>query len=720
MPFGNSLYYSKKMDINEAKERIIRLREEIKKRNYEYFVLDKSTVSEAVRDSLKRELVELENHFPSLITPDSPTQRVGSVLSGKFEKVTHITPKKSLQDAFSADDILQWYERISKLVPGEKIEFVCELKIDGLNISIHYRNGKFVRALTRGNGIEGEDVTHTVRTIESIPLELNKNVDVEVSGEVYLPKDSFEKLNKQQEALGEDLFANPRNAAAGAIRQLDPKVVAGRNLDAFFYELGQNSLDDYPELQEDLLETFKGLGLKVNPEWKKCGSIEEVIKFCESWHEKKQKMPYEIDGIVIKVNSRDQQIKMGFTAKFPRGMLAYKFPAEQATTTVEDIQVQVGRTGALTPVAHLKPVLVAGSTVSRATLHNEDEIARKDIRIGDTVIIQKAGDVIPEVVEAIKTLRTGKEKKFHFPHECPVCGGEVERKEGESAHRCINEDCFAKKRRTFYHFVSKGALDIDGLGEKVVDELLDIGLVHDPADIFSLEVADFYNLPLFKEKRAQKVFEAIQSKKHISLDRFLFGLGIRYLGEKASRDIAKFILRNLRRAGPAPRIEIRPSTVQSSLFEEEILPAEVEIKDAFTPADTVKTMQLVSAEDIGNVEGIGDTVAESLIEWFADAQNIKLMEKFNEAGITFSVSETKENPAVSGQSFVLTGTLQTMTRQHAKALITKGGGHVHSAVSAKTDFLVIGENPGSKLKKAQELGIKVLTEDEFKILILPQ
>lgn len=705
------------MNINEAKERVVRLREEIKKRNYEYFVLDKSNVSEAVRDSLKRELVELENHFPSLVTPDSPTQRVGSVLSGKFEKVTHITPKKSLQDAFSAEDVKEWGERAAKLVPGEKIDFVCELKIDGLNISIHYKKGKFVRALTRGNGLEGEDVTHTVRTIESVPLELNREVDMEVSGEVYLPKDSFEKLNKQQEALGEDLFANPRNAAAGTIRQLDPKVAAERNLEAFFYELGQSSLEKSPEFQDELLETFKELGLKVNPDWKKCGSIEEVIKFCESWHEKRHKMPYEVDGIVIKVNSRDQQTKMGFTAKFPRGMLAYKFPAEQATTLVEDIQVQVGRTGALTPVAHLKPVLVAGSTVSRATLHNEDEIARKDIRIGDTVIIQKAGDVIPEVVEAIKTLRTGKEKKFKFPNKCPVCEGEVERKEGESAHRCINEDCPAKKRRTFYHFVSKGALDIDGLGEKVVDELLDIGLVQDPADIFSLEVADFYNLPLFKEKRANKVFEAIQNKKHISLDRFLFGIGIRYLGEKASGDISKFVFRNLRRAGPAPKIQPRMQIAQSSLFEEEMAPVEVEINDAFTPADVVKTMQSVSMEDINSVEGIGGTVAESLIEWFSDKQNLKLMEKFNDLGVTFSVSEVKENPAVAGKAFVLTGTLQSMTRQQAKDLIVKGGGHVSSSVSVKTTFLVIGENPGSKLKKAQELGVKVLTEAEFKALV---
>jgi len=708
------------MNINKAKQRIDRLKKEIKKRNYEYFVLDKSNVSEAVRDSLKKELIELENHFPSLITPDSPTQRVGSVLSGKFKKVKHITPKKSLQDAFSADEVRDWYERISKLVPDEKIEFVCELKIDGLNISIHYKNGKFVRALTRGNGIEGEDVTHTVRTIESIPLELNEKVNVELSGEVYMPKKSFDELNKKQETLGEALFANPRNAAAGSIRQLDPKVAKSRNLDAFFYELGRNSLSEVPEFQEDLFKTFKKLGLKVNPNWKKLESIEEVIKFCKSWHNKRQKMPYEIDGIVIKVDSKAQQAKMGFTAKFPRGMLAYKFPAQQAITVVEDIQVQVGRTGVLTPVAHLKPVSIAGSTVSRATLHNEDEIKRKNIRIGDSVIIQKAGDVIPEVVEVIKNLRTGKEKKFIFPKHCPVCGEKVVRKEGEVAYRCINDDCPAKKRRNFYHFVSKSALNIDGLGEKVIDELLDIDLIKDPADIFTLEVADFYNLPLFKEKRARKVFDAIQKKKYITLDRFLFGLGIRYVGERAGKDIAKFILRHLKRVGPVPKIEIKTSTVQASLFENAKAPKIVEIKDAFTPDDVIKTIQSVDIKDIANIEGIGGTVAESLTDWFSDEKNINLMKKFNNIGMAFFIAGTKENPKISGKGFVLTGTLKSMTRQHAKAIITQGGGHVNSSVSAKTDFVIAGDNPGSKYKKAKELGVTVLNEDEFRALVLPQ
>ncbi|MFC1810445.1 NAD-dependent DNA ligase LigA, partial [Patescibacteria group bacterium] len=530
------------MDKAKAKQRIEKLREEIKKRNYEYFVLDKSNVSEAVRDSLKKELIELENHYPDLVDPDSPTQRVGSALSGKFAKVKHLTAKMSLQDAFSAEDVREWAERITKLVPGEKISFVCELKIDGLNITIHYKKGKYARALTRGNGVEGEDVTHTIKTIESIPLELNEPVDIEASGEVYLPKKSFEKINKEQEAKGEEPFANPRNAAAGTIRQLDPQVAANRNLDGLFYEIGQYSNKGDIKTQENILEEFVKLGLKANPEWKKCKTIDEVIKFCESWHDKRDKMPYEVDGIVIKVNSRDQHKKMGSTAKFPRFMIAYKFPAEQATSVVEDIQIQVGRTGALTPVAHLKPTLVAGSTISRATLHNEDEIAKKDVRIGDTVIIQKAGDVIPEVVEVMVNMRDGKEKKFKFPKECPVCDGGVERKEGEAAYRCINPKCSAKERQNFYHFVSKGAFNFDGLGVRVVDQLLDYNLVKDPADIFSLKVADLMNLPLFKEKRAVNVYEAVQEKKHTALEKFLFALGIRYMGEKSSHDLAKFIV----------------------------------------------------------------------------------------------------------------------------------------------------------------------------------
>ncbi len=707
------------MDINEAKERIDKLRKEITKRNYEYFVLDQSNVSEAVRDSLKRELIELENQFPSLVTKNSPSRRVGSALSGKFNKVRHITPKKSLQDAFSSDEVREWAKRVEKLVPGEHVDFVCELKIDGLNISVHYKNGVFQRALTRGNGVEGEDVSHTVRTIESIPLTLNEKVDVEVSGEVFLPKKSFERINKEHKQKGEDGFANPRNAAAGTIRQLDPQIAASRNLDAFFYELGHHSFKNEPKTQHEVLERFKQIGLKINPDHKQCSSIEDVIRFCKSWHDKKDTMPYEVDGIVIKVDDRQKQKKMGFTAKYPRGMIAYKFPAEQAMTVVEDIQVQVGRTGALTPVAHLKPVLVDGSTVSRATLHNEDEIKRKDVRIGDSVVIQKAGDIIPEVVEVLKDMRTGKEKKFDFPDHCPVCGQPVTRKEDEAAYRCTNKDCFAKKRRRFYHFVSKAALNIDGLGKKVINELVDIGLVQDPADIFALKQTDLFNLPLFQEKRAKKVYDAIQQRKHCELYRFLYGLGIRYVGEKASRDVARYITRHLKRVAKKPTIDRRTAQKQTSLFDDGEK-SKTTIESAFTTLDVLATLDALEKEDIRNLEGIGDTVADSFVEWFENKQNRKLMKKFHTVGVVLYVQKRKTNPAIEGKGFVLTGTLKTMSRQHAKSLIVQAGGHVHSSVSGKTDFLVIGENPGSKYKKAQEKKVAIIDENQFTEMVNPQ
>jgi len=711
------------MDRSEAKIRINKLREEIKKRNYEYFVLDKSNVSEAVRDSLKRELVELENTFPDLVTDDSPTQRVGSVLSGRFDKIKHLTPKKSLQDAFSEEDVREWGERISKLVPNEKIEFVCELKIDGLNITVYYKNGKYVRALTRGNGKEGEDVTHAVKTIKSVPLELNENITVEASGEVFMPKKSFDKLNKERIENGEDEFANPRNAAAGSIRQLDPKIAASRNLDMFFYELGKSDIDDRIKKQEDLLNVFTDIGLKTNHEWKKCKSIDEVIEFCESWHNKREKMPYEIDGIVIKVNSRRQHEKMGFTAKFPRFMLAYKFPAEQTTTLLEDIQIQVGRTGVLTPVAHLKPVQVAGSMVARATLHNEDEIKKKDVRIGDTVIIQKAGDIIPEVVEVLKDMRTGNEHKFIFPKTCPVCGSRVERKEGESAYRCMNDDCPAKTRRNFYHFVSKAAFNIDGLGEKVINQLLTFDLISDTADIFRLQVADFMTLPLFQEKRAQNLYEAIQLKKRISLDRFLFGLGIRYLGEKASYDLAKFIVKNLKKSGAKiPKYKVAlVKKEQVSLFDDDIVEGEGQADELlakdfandFSSLDLLGTVVGVGREKIENIDGIGDKVAGAVIDWFENKVNQHLLKKFYDMGLVFFMDLGKEKKAFSGKIFVLTGTLQSLGRSRAKEIIQNAGGVVSSSISAHTDYLIVGENPGSKLKKAGELGVSVLTEDEF-------
>ncbi|MBU1992126.1 NAD-dependent DNA ligase LigA [Patescibacteria group bacterium] len=658
------------MDKQEARERIEKLKNKIKKLNYQYFVLDKSEVPEPVRDSLKKELIALETEFPELIMKDSPTQRVGSTLSGRFAKVKHLKPKKSLADVFSGEELREWSERIQKLVPGEELKYLCELKIDGLNITVHYENGEFVRALTRGDGVTGEDVTHTVKTIESVPLSLNEKVDIEVSGEVFLSKKAFKKMNKE----GED-FANPRNAAAGTVRQLDPKVAASRKLEAFFYEIGTRNLKKNPETQEEVLKTMQNLGIRVNPKFKKLKTIGEVIKYCESWHEKRDKEAYEVDGMVVKVNSIEQHGRMGYTAKSPRFMIAYKFPAEQTSTIVEDIQVQVGRTGAITPVAHLKPVLVAGSRVSRATLHNQDEIERKDVRIGDSVIIQKAGDVIPEVVEVLKDLRTGKEKKYHFPKTCPICGSDLNRPEGEAAHRCTNPECYGKEREAFSHFVSRSAFNIDSLGEKVIVQILEYDLIKDLADIFLLKKEDLLNLPLFQEKRAQNVVDSIQKAKEVTLGRFLFSLGIRYLGEKGSHDLAKYV-------------------------------------DKETIPEIIEKLSSLSVGGLKMIEGVGEKVAQSIYDWFHNNKNVELLKKLAKVGVKIQ-KETAVSRTLEGKKFVVTGTLENFGREEAKDEIKKRGGDVQNSISPKTNFLVCGANAGSKYERAKSLNIRILSEDEF-------
>ncbi len=675
------------MDQTSAKIRIEKLKEKIKDLNYKYFVLDQSEVSESVRDSLKRELIELEIEFPQFITTDSPTQRVGSPLSGRFKESRHLSPKMSLSDVFSDSEIRQWYERIKKLTQ-DKLEFVCELKIDGLNITVQYEKGIFVRALTRGDGKVGEDVTHTVKTIESIPLRLNEKINLEFSGEVYLSKKSFEELNETQKSQNLPLFANPRNAAAGSVRQLDPQVSASRKLDMFFYHLDRNTLQDHIKTQEDILKTLKSLGLKICEYYKKFDEIDDVIGFCDKWAQKRDTLPFEIDGIVIKVNSLDQQKTMGVTAKAPRYAVAYKFPAAQVSSQILDIILQVGRTGAITPVAVMTPTLVAGSTISRATLHNEDEIRKKDIRIGDTVIIQKAGDVIPEVVEVIKDLRTGKEKQFNFPENCPICNSAIIRKEGESAYYCTNKNCYAREKENIIHFVSKKAFDIEGLGKKVVPQLLDAGLIQDAADIFSLKHEDFMSLEFFKEQRTSNLFNSIEKSKTIGLERFLYALGIRYLGEQSSYDFAKFIVGRHKSQNPSI-------------------------------TEIISVIESLSPEEIKNIDGIGDKIGETIYEWFNNQKNQEYLKKLHHVGITLKIDNLKSSGHLAGKSFVITGTLKNMTRDQAKALIKQHGGKVHSAISKDTDFLVVGESPGSKLKKAQELGIKNITEDEFQKMLSP-
>ncbi|PJC37242.1 DNA ligase (NAD(+)) LigA [Candidatus Peregrinibacteria bacterium CG_4_9_14_0_2_um_filter_53_11] len=672
------------MTPDEARRRIEKLKAEITELNYQYFVLDNEEVPESVRDTLKRELIDLEKAFPELITPDSPTQRVGSVLSGKFASVPHTSPKKSLEDVFSQEEIQGWYERIKKYVPDSTPTFVCEVKIDGLNITLQYKSGELVRALTRGNGIEGEDVTHSVRTISALPLKLEKELDLEASGEVYMPKRSFDRLNEQRVKDEQPVFANPRNAAAGTVRQLDPQVAADRDLAIFLYELGANSLEPAPQTQDGVLKVFSGLRLPVNPQSKHVDSIEGVIAFCEHWTKHRNDLPYEIDGVVIKVNERELQERMGYTAKTPRWAIAYKFPAAQVSTRVEDIIIQVGRTGALTPVAVLKPVLVAGSTVSRATLHNEDELNKKDVRIGDTVIIQKAGDIIPEVVRVLPELRIGSEKIFHFPKICPVCDTPVVRAEGEAVTRCPNPRCFAQERESLIHFVGKSAFDVDGLGEKVVVALLEGGLVSTPADFFSLTADDFLTLPLFKDKRANKITEAIETAKQVTLPRFLVGLGIRHIGEGSAQDLSRAVVSH------------RQSSAKT-----------------MTPDEVGEVIRSMTRADLEAVEGFGEVVVEAVEGYFSSAHAIELLKKLNEVGVAITLEQVAHETALTGKRIVITGTLEHLGREQAKDAVKKAGGVVQSSVSAKTDYLVCGENPGSKLKKATELGVGVLTEEEF-------
>lgn len=677
------------MDLKDAKNRIEKLRQKILELNYKYFVLDQSEVQESVRDSLKRELIDLEAQFPQLITPDSPTQRVGATLSGRFNKIKHKTPKKSLSDVFSSEEIIQWANRIKKLVADQQIQYVCELKIDGLNITLQYEKGLLKRAITRGNGREGEDVIHTVKTIKSVPLRLNKEVDIEVSGEVFMPKKSFEALNKLQEEEGNSVFANPRNAAAGTVRQLKPQIAAERNLGIFLYHMDKNSLGDRVKSQQQALKTLQSLGLPVCKKFRIFQSIEDVVKFCESYHSKRHDIDYEIDGIVIKVNDFFQQKKMGYTAKAPRYAVAYKFPAEQASSQILDVSFQVGRTGAITPVAELKPTFVAGSTVSRATLHNEDEINKKDIRIGDTVIIQKAGDIIPEVVRVLEDLRSGKEEIVKFPSACPECQSLLQRAKSEAAYRCSNRQCPAIQRESISHFVSKKGFNIDGLGIKVVTQFLENGIINDPSDLFLISKQQLLKLELFKDKRAENLLASIEQAKSIPLERFLYALGIRFLGEQGSQDFAKYIYEH--------RLDKN--------------------RQSFTIKDLKNTMNSTSLEQLMNIDGMGERMAQSITDWFNNDSHLEYLEKLEKNGVSLELNTLKQTGTLTGKGFVLTGSLNLMTRDQAKQLIKSKGGKVLSAISKNTDYLIAGESPGSKLKKAQELGIKVINESQFQKLL---
>lgn len=667
--------------IPSTREETVREMEELRRllhyHSHRYYVLDAPEIADAEFDRLYQRLVKLEQAYPDLITADSPTQRVGGTPAEGFERVAHSVPMLSLANAFSAEDLLAFDARVKSGLDGEPLEYVVELKIDGLAINLVYEAGRLLRAATRGDGTEGEDVTTNVRTIKAVPLVLNGQVPpvMEVRGEAYMPRPAFDRLNEERLQTGEALLANPRNAAAGSLRQLDPKVTAARTLDIFVYGMGARE-ELTVGTHEQTLRFLQELGFKVNPHFKVFKTIEEVIDHCESWAEKRVDLPYDIDGLVIKVNSLAGQRRLGSTAKDPRWAIAFKFPAEQATTIVEDIVVRVGRTGVLTPTAVLRPVRLAGSTVSRATLHNEDYIREKDIKIGDTVIIHKAGEIIPEVISVVFSRRTGEEQSFTIPEICPECGSLVLRIPGESAHKCINSACPAQLREGIIHFVSRDAMNIDGLGQAVVTSLVDAGLIADAADLYTLTAEQVVKLERMGPKSAQNLINAIAVSKQAGLSRLLFGLGIRFVGAKAAATLARHF-------------------------------------------GDIDLLRQAAEEDLTALDEIGPRIAESVVEYFARPETEQLLTKLAAAGVKLTEEKrrTTEGLPLSGKTFVLTGTLPTLTRSDAAALIESKGGKVASSVSKKTDYVVAGEEAGSKLDKAQQLGITVLNEQELQHLL---
>ncbi len=661
------------MNTSQAKQRIATLRSEIDHHRFMYHVHDTTTLPEGALDSLKKELQDLEERYPDLITSDSPTQRVGGSPQQGFKKVTHQKPMLSMTDAFDRDDMDAWLTRIKKLT-DKPIDFFVEAKMDGLAISLEYIDGVLVRAATRGDGRVGEDVTHNIKTISAVPLKLRgKKLPqrVEVRGEVYMTKQAFERLNQRQIARDEKVFANPRNVSAGTIRQLDPRLTAERELAFMAYDL---ATDLGQTTHEETHSLLRDLGFRAGDHTKVCRSLNDVFSFYKTVAKKREQLPYWIDGLVVVVNANEVFDALGVVGKAPRGLIALKFSAEQVTTTVEDIIVQVGRTGALTPVAVLLPVQVAGTTVSRASLHNSDEIKRLDVRIGDTVVVQKAGDIIPDIVQVLTRLRTGAEKKFRMPKHCPICGAPVTRADGEANQYCSNQHCAAIQRESLYHFVSKAAFNIDGLGPRSIDQLLDHGLITDAADLFVLTPEDLEPLEGFAQKSAQKTIAAIKQSRTISFDRYIYALGIRHVGEQTARALA-------------------------AVF------------------DSLQQLQAASYEVLQSIDDIGEVVARSIIEYFADDAHQKVLQKLSANGVVAIASKQSSGSSLAGSTFVVTGTLPDYTRDQVKQMILAAGGSVASSVSKKTSYLLAGEHPGSKYTKAQALGVTILDQAGFEQLL---
>jgi DNA ligase (NAD+) len=668
-----------KMVTEAVRKRVEKFREEIEYHNYRYYVLDQPEITDAEYDHLMRELEKLEEQYPELRSPNSPTQRVGASPLEEFEIVRRTIPMLSLANAFDESEAKDFDKRVKKFLgTSEEIEYVAEPKFDGLAIELVYERGQLIVGSTRGDGVNGENITQNLRTIKTIPLQLiGKEIPVperlEVRGEVIMQLKRFKELNRKREERGEPPFANPRNAAAGSVRQLDPRITAERPLEIYFYALGEIRGWMF-KTQLEVLKTLPEWGLRTNPLVRKCENIEEVLDYYHEMNEKRETLPYEIDGTVIKVNSFDFQMRLGEIARSPRWALAFKFQPKQETTKIKDIKPQVGRTGALTPVALMEPVRVGGVEVSRATLHNQDEIDRLDVRIGDTVVIQRAGDVIPEIVQVITSKRTGTEKKFKMPSKCPVpgCGAEVIKE--EAIHRCIGLDCPAQLKGRIRHFASKRAMDIDGLGVKLIDQLVEKGLVKDVADIYCIEKEQLIALERMAEKSAQNIIDAIEASKTKPLSKFLYALGIRHVGETTAEDLARSFSR---------------------------------LDDFFS----------LSEADLMEVEGIGPEVAASVYQFFRDKKNKESIDRLKKAGVKVIEPQIKERRNLAGKVFVFTGALQSFGRDEARNIVESLGGTTASSVSKKVDFVVAGEDPGSKFDKAKELGIRTLTEEEFKKMV---
>jgi DNA ligase (NAD+) len=663
-----------------VKKQIADLREKLRHHEYKYYVQDDPEISDAAYDRLMSRLHKLETAYPELITSDSPTLRVGGTPRAGFETVQHARPMLSLDNSYSYDDLREFDRRVREVSGHEKIQYVAEHKFDGLSISLQYEDGALVRAVTRGDGRTGEDVTLNVKTIRSVPLRLDPAAlkkahlpgTFEVRGEIVMPRKSFEELNRRQEQSGGKIFANPRNAAAGGVRVLDPSITASRRLEFFAYYLNVDDKAPFPRHSQSL-EALKLVRFRSSSDWKLCEGIDAVIAYCEAWDPQREKLPYEIDGVVVKVNSIAIQNELGFTAKAPRWAIAYKYPARQETTVVNDIRVQVGRTGALTPVAFLEPVQVGGVTVSRSTLHNMDEINRLGVQIGDTVLIERAGEVIPHILKVVKQ---GKDRRpFEMPKKCPECGSTIHKAEDEVAYRCVNAACPAKRKESLLHFAARHAMDIDGLGDKIVDQLVDKGLVKDVADLYSLQLDDVRNLERMAEKSAQNLLDGIAASKKQPLARLIYALGIRFVGERTAQLLAEHF---------------------SSL-------------DDFAAA---------TEEQLTEVAEVGPKVAAAIAEFFSEAANRQLIKKLDKVGIRPTAAKrTIKSDKFAGKTFVFTGTLANRTREAAGELVQQHGGKLSGSVSKKTDYVVAGADAGSKLDKARELKVAVLTEAEFEKLL---